>query len=346
MARGSRPDVTVVLPVLDEESTIGACLEALAGQDIEASRVEVLVVDGGSSDATRDLASAALARGPWHDARLLSDDMGARPANLNRGLAEARGDVLCRVDARSRVPSDYLRRCVDTLRTREDVAVAGGRQVAVDEAGRAAAGIARAFNNRAVNGFSRYRGGRTSGPADTVYLGAFRTAQLRAAGGWRPDMPVNEDFELNRRMSALGLVWVDADLVVGYVPRASLRALLRQYAGFGRSKVRYWRSTGDRPRARQVALLASPIVAAVLGSCALAVGVPALVIAAGACAALLGVEALGARTPRGGPAVHLLGALATLCIGGGWIGGIVAEALHGRRAGIAATAPVGAETWR
>jgi glycosyltransferase involved in cell wall biosynthesis len=347
MVNGMQPDVTVVVPVLDEAGTIGACLEALAQQDIDGSRVEVLVVDGGSSDSTRDVVSAALARGPWHGARLLSDEEGTRPANLNRGLAEARGAVLCRVDARSRIPRDYLRRCVDTLRTRDDIAVTGGRQVAVSDRGRIGAAIARAFNNRAVNGFSRYRGGHTSGPADTVYLGAFRTAQLRAAGGWQRGLPVNEDFELNRRMSRLGLVWVDAELVVGYVPRTSLRALLRQYAGFGRSKVRYWRSTGDRPRARQLALLASPVVAASLGLCAFAAGVPVALIAAGAAVGLLGIEAVGARTPRGGPAVHVLGAVATLCIAGGWIGGIVAEALVPQRSRAAAgAAPIGAETWR
>jgi succinoglycan biosynthesis protein ExoA len=138
-------------------------------------------------------------------------------------------------------------------------------------------------------------------------------------------MAVNEDFELNRRMSRLGAVWCETSLVVGYVPRASLGALLRQYATFGRSKVRYWRTTGDRPRPRQVALLSSPLVAVAIVTGVVLAGVPLPLVVAGAVAAFLGIEAAGARKPRGGPIVHLLGALATLCIGAGWIGGIVAE---------------------
>jgi glycosyltransferase involved in cell wall biosynthesis len=324
------PDITVVIPVLDEEANIAGCLAAVAAQDIDPSRVEVLVVDGGSRDRTRSVVRDALRRTSWYRSALIDNAEKTRPANLNRGLAEARGAVLCRVDARSRLPRDYLQRCLDTLRTREDIAVCGGRQVAIAEGGRTATAIARAFNNRALNGFSRYRGGRASGPADTVYLGAFRTEQLRAARGWRRDLPVNEDFDLNRRMSHVGVVWVDAGMVVGYVPRASFAALLRQYHAFGQSKVRYWRRTGDRPRPRQLAMSSVPVAVPLLALAAHAVGVSVPVLTAAGAAALVAVEVAGSRSPRAGLVAHIFGVAAMLCIGGGWIGGVVAETVAPR----------------
>src|ERR1700722_19779749 len=57
------PDaVSVVVPVLDEEARIGDCLAALAMQD--ATVAEIIVVDGGSRDATRQVVAACAARDP------------------------------------------------------------------------------------------------------------------------------------------------------------------------------------------------------------------------------------------------------------------------------------------
>ena len=102
---------------------------------------------------------------------MVPNENGATPANLNRGLAEARGEILCRVDARSRIPNDYVRRCVELLTSSPEVAVVGGAQVA--EAGSAdgptARSIARALRNPYGTGFARYRRSAPSGPTDTVY---------------------------------------------------------------------------------------------------------------------------------------------------------------------------------
>src|SRR5215831_56545 len=95
---------------------------------------------------------------------------------------------------------------------------------------------------------SRYRRGARSGVSDTVYLGAFRTADLCGVGGWNTALTTNQDFELNRRLAKTGVIWFDGSLPVEYVPRPNLRALYAQYRRFGSWKARYWRLTGDRPR--------------------------------------------------------------------------------------------------
>ena len=135
----------------------------------------------------------------------------------------------------------------------------GGSQVAVPRSDSTQdLGIARALNNKYGMGLSRYRRGARSGPSDTVYLGAFRTAELRRAGGWDERLATNQDFDLNRRMAEFGIVWFEAGLPVGYLPRASVAELFHQYHRFGRWKVRYWRTTGDRPQRRQLILLLGP----------------------------------------------------------------------------------------
>jgi len=322
--------VTVVIPARNEADDIGRALDAVLDQDYPLDRMQVLVVDGRSGDATSDVASAALAHRGLLDGRVLHNSNGATPSNLNLGLTHAKGEYLCRVDARSTIPVEYVRRCVETLESRPDVAVVGGRQVAKPRDTRATSvGIARALNNRFLMGLSRYRRGARSGAVDTVYLGAFRVSQLRAVGGWDEALPTNQDFDLNRRMSRFGVVWFDGRLPVDYVPRRSLRALFAQYHRFGRSKVDYWHRTGDRPRPRQIALLTTPLVAGIVGVQLVADrsfsrrALTASTLLATAAA----LELRGSSTPPAPLAGHLISLLASAAVASGWLTGVGREQL-------------------
>jgi succinoglycan biosynthesis protein ExoA len=257
------PLVTVVVPARNEAADIEGCIESVAAQDYPVNRIEVIVVDGVSPDGTAALAERALRRWDFGATSVLSNPEATTPSNLNVGLHKAKGEILCRVDARTRIEPHHVRTCVGILVERRDVAVVGGAQVAVPrDATSKARGIARALNNRWSMGGSRYRSSMASGPTETVYLGAFRTADLLQEGGWDERFPTNQDFELNRRMGRQGLVWFEASLRSGYLPRAGYRDLWRQYRRFGRWKATYWKLTGDRPQLRQLALLAVPMVAA------------------------------------------------------------------------------------
>lgn len=324
----ARTDVTVLIPARNEERDIDDCLRAVLAQDFPADRLEVVVVDGASTDRTAEVAEKRLA-GSSVRSSVVHNPTGTTPSSLNVGLAHATGAYLCRVDARSIVPVDYVRRCVELLERRPDVAVVGGAQVARARGDDPTSlGIARALNNRWGMGLARYRRGAASGPADTVYLGAFRTEQLRAVGGWDEAFTTNQDFELNRRMREHGMVWFESALEVGYRPRPSLMALARQYHRFGAWKGRYWKETGDKPRPRQVALLAVP-VAGVGGLVAIATLPPAWRRAAGLAAAA-GVAAFELRGPSGPPAPlrgHVVSLLASAAVGAGWTTGAWQELL-------------------
>lgn len=329
------PLVTVLIPARQEEADIEQCLRLVLAQDHPHDHIEIVLIDGGSTDETAAVARRVLSAGDigW---QIVDNPTGTTPSNLNAGLAVACGDVLCRIDARSLIPPHYLRVCAEVLANRPDVVVVGGAQVAValDESARSQ-GIARALNNRYVMGGSRYRAGASSGPSDTVYLGSFRTCELLAAGGWDEYFQTNQDYELNRRMGRSGLIWFDDRLEVGYIPRSSLRALWRQYVRFGRWKVRYWRRTGDAPQRRQAVLLACGG-----GSVALACGtVGALLFAAKreTRAVAAGFLAVGCATPfmvdhlgSGGEAAALAtrarAATAVVLVASGWLSGVATEA--------------------
>ncbi len=320
-----QPTVTVVIPAKNEAESIGGALRAVADQTYPSSLIEVVVVVGGATDETLEVASKLLADGPFARWSVIENPNGTTPSNLNRGLDWAEGDVIVRVDARSLIPREYVATCVDAL---EDASrmVIGGSQVATARSDhRRDRSIARALNHRYAMGGSRYRRmGASSGPADTVYLGVFRRAQLIAAGGWNEHFTTNQDFELNRRMAARGSVWFEADLPVSYLPRSTHRELVQQYHRFGRWKARYWRTTPDRPRSRQVVLVAGPVLGlvgfgAVIG---VAGGWTLCVAPVAGVAGCWFVDATGGQ-PSDAMGVRLVAGATNVLIGVAWWSGVV-----------------------
>jgi glycosyltransferase involved in cell wall biosynthesis len=319
---------TVVIPARNEEADLLAALRSVLDQTVSLDSLEVVVVDGASTDRTPVVAKQALDGSPVRRWAVLTNHEATTPTNLNMGLDWAEGDVVVRVDARSILPVDYVERTRAVL---EDptIAVVGGRQAARPaNDGLVARSIARALNNPFANGGARYRDHRSSsGPCDTAYLGVFRTEQLRAVDGWAPAFTSNQDFELSRRMSDFGAVWYQAGLAVTYQPRSTFRALFQQYRRFGRWKAIYWRATGDRPQPRQLVLLAAPGLAAA-GATAVAVLVPSVIapaVVAGA-AGLLIVDHIGADQTASLPE-RLTSSAAMAIIGLGWWTGAIQEAI-------------------
>ena len=93
----SSPLVSVLIPTLDEEMELPRLLSDLAALP---GHWEIIVVDGGSHDATTALARA-------HDApSVVLDARGGRAAQLNAGARAATGDVLLFLHADSRLPRD------------------------------------------------------------------------------------------------------------------------------------------------------------------------------------------------------------------------------------------------
>lgn len=97
--------VTLLVPTLDEERALPALAEAFA--KLDPPPLEILLVDGGSTDATRDIARAA----GW---RVLEGERG-RALQINRGVEEAAGETICVVHADTLPPPDMVRVIVETL---------------------------------------------------------------------------------------------------------------------------------------------------------------------------------------------------------------------------------------
>jgi poly-beta-1,6 N-acetyl-D-glucosamine synthase len=122
---GYAPSVSVVIAAYNEEKVIVRTVEALL-----ASRypdLEVLVVDDGSKDRTSEVVAEAFGNEPR--VRLFRKENGGKASALNRGIVEARGDILVSLDADTLFAPETISRLVRHFADPKVGAVSGNVQV-------------------------------------------------------------------------------------------------------------------------------------------------------------------------------------------------------------------------
>ena len=244
------PDVSIVLPIRNEESFIEDCLERLLLQDYPPSHVEILVVDGQSTDATRDVVQSVIAAHPERTITLLENPRRIVPTALNIGIRAARGHVVLRMDGHTVPEPDYVTACVRALKATGAANVGGRLQPrGTTTFGRA---VAVAQSHPAGAGDAKFHFASEPEYVDTVYMGAFRKDVFRHAGMFDESMVRNQDYEMNVRIRAAGgSIYLDPEIRSTYTPRGSLEALARQYFEYGWWRVVTWRRHPASLRWRQ-----------------------------------------------------------------------------------------------
>lgn len=263
------PTVSVVIPMRNEAAQIAGCLESALVNALPEGTIEFLVIDGASTDSSREIVETFAQRDSR--VRLLLNPDRLQAAAFNIGIREARGKYVVRMDAHSRYAPDYV---AESVRLLEQMGAGnvGGVQSAsgANFTGRA---IAAAVSSPFAAGDAKYRNATEPAWVDTVYLGAWRTDILRELGGMRTDLAVNEDYEMNVRLRQLGHgVYLSPSIKSTYFVRASLPKLGRQYARYGFWKVRTLIDHPGSLRWRQLvapafvlSIILTPFVVATLG---------------------------------------------------------------------------------
>ena len=231
------PDLSVILPVLNEANHLAAAVKAILAQDYQG-RFEVILAVGPSKDQTLEIANQ-LAKFDFRVVVVLNPT-GRTAAGLNIALAKSNSPIIVRVDGHAEIPSNYLSIAVELLRETGAVNV-GGLMGAVGKT-RFEKSVARAMRSPLGVGAAKFHTGGGSGEVDTVYLGCFLREALIEIGGFDERFTRAQDWELNFRLRKRGgKIYFDPRLEVTYRPRPNLAALAKQYFEYGR-----WRRVVSR----------------------------------------------------------------------------------------------------
>ncbi|MDQ3739746.1 MAG: glycosyltransferase family 2 protein, partial [Actinomycetota bacterium] len=228
------PAVSVLVPVLNEERHLEQALTLMRAQEVPGD-LEILVIDGGSTDRSREILDRVSAEDPR--VRVLDNPARRTPNALNIGLRAARGRYVARMDAHTWYPADYLARGVERL-GRGDVAHVSGPQVAEGE-GPWSRRIALALRTPMGIGGARFRSAVEEVEVDSGFTGVWERSTVVRHGGWDEGWPVNQDGELAARIRAGGgRIVCLPEMAAKYVPRDSLKALGRQYWRYGQYRAK------------------------------------------------------------------------------------------------------------
>ena len=195
--------VSIVVPCRNEGRFIEACLRSVLAFECPASvGIEVLVMDGCSTDETKALAQKIA--NTDSRVRVLDNPGRIQSTAVNLGIRAARGTWIMRLDAHARYPANYLRICYETAR-RSGADNVGGLFITEARGPGYQAQLVQALTTHRFGvGDAGYRTGGGEAWVDTVPYGFFDRRVFERLG-WLDERLVRaQDYEFNRRLIAAG----------------------------------------------------------------------------------------------------------------------------------------------
>jgi len=217
------PEIAFVIPVRNDAARLRRCLQSIVENDYPRSRVEVVVVDNGSADASASVARSA-------GARVIDGPPGSLGELRNLGAAETGAAIVAFVDADHVLAAQWIRAAIDGLSADSSIGAVG----AMCHAPANGTWVQRAYD--------LLRGHQT-GQGVVDWLGSGNMAVSRRAfervGGFDPHLTTCEDVDLCKRLRAAGFrVVADERLVnVHHGDPATLLALFRSELWRGRGNI-------------------------------------------------------------------------------------------------------------
>jgi glycosyltransferase involved in cell wall biosynthesis len=218
------PSVTVIIPALNGEQTLGPCLRAVLEQRY-GGRIETVVINDGSTDATSSLAKS------FPGVVVLDQQNRGRSAARNRGAAESSGEIIAFTDADCLPRKEWVEKLVARLLMLEKGGIVGGAMVLPKNAN-----LWQRIDHQA---WAHSTGPEApAGPsllASTANMCMFRNV-FKEAGGFDERFSGSEDSDLALRVHRAGHrnYFEPAAVVEHHHPRTTFRAFFRQRYNYGK----------------------------------------------------------------------------------------------------------------
>jgi glycosyltransferase involved in cell wall biosynthesis len=221
------PSISVVIPVRNVENCLSDCLDAIFSQSLAPT--EVLVVDGGSTDRTIEIASQ-------YPVRIIFEKHGPVGAARQLGVESSVGEYVAFTDGDCIPEKDWLKNLVNAFNG-ETIGVGGG--------------IINVGNNFWENSVA-YSRDTFLGSAESVQGRVFKEKRFVSSisgcnciylrqtllniGGFKSNLSMNEDTEINKRLTEKGKLVYIPNATIIHNQRRGLRAFAKQMVEYGRGR--------------------------------------------------------------------------------------------------------------
>jgi len=221
------PLVSVILPCRNEEKYIESCIRSLINNPSDDFQLEIMVVDGMSTDKTVEIVQNLIRQFPF--IKLLQNPDKTVPFAMNLGIARAQGDFIVRADAHATFPENYVSMLVTNLIHLEADNVGAIWKTDVLTKTKKTFAIKEALSNRFGVGNALFRVGIDKvTQVDTVPFGCYRKSAFEKYGVYDTRLTRNQDIELNKRvLRGGGKIYLLPDLECVYYARETFSAIAK-----------------------------------------------------------------------------------------------------------------------
>lgn len=217
--------LSVICPIYNEEKYISTCIESILQQDYPKQELEIIFVDGMSTDNTRRIVSEYIVRYPF--IRLIDNPYRIVPYAMNIGIENSCGDIIIRLDAHASYANNYFSVLVTNLRKLNADNVGTVCRTDVLRKTKKSLAIKEVLSNRFGVGNSTFRTGIDKVmQVDTVPFGCWPRNVFDRYGLYDVRLVRNQDIELNKRiLRGGGKIYIVPDSYCTYYARETFTAL-------------------------------------------------------------------------------------------------------------------------
>ena len=217
------PKVTIIIPCRNEKKFIGKCLDSLIAQDYPKDKLEILVLNGMSTDKTKTVVEGYGRKHPF--IKILDNPNKTSPCALNIGIKNSTGELIIHMGAHSTYQPNYVSKSVNYL-IKYGADNVGGILLTLPASNTLIAkAIALVLSNRFGTGNAFFRLGSDKPIwVDAVFGGCYKKEMLLKVGLYNEKLTRSQDMEMNMRIKkAGGKILLAPDIIAYYYPKPTLK---------------------------------------------------------------------------------------------------------------------------
>lgn len=237
MAEDGTVKVSIVVASYNSQDTIEECLKSILSLNYSEGFFEIIVMDGGSKDATVKIAEK-------YPIKVVSIRLNA-PAAYNYAMKIASHPILGFIDADAKVEVEWLKKLVPHLSDPDVAGVSGSIETWNSENP-----WARSIGYELKNRYKRI--GKYTGRIATMNL-LLKKAVIEEAGGWDEKLPSQYDTDLGFRISAKGYkIAYEPSAVCYHFNRPTLKTYYRQQLQYGKNTLKLYFKHGHLAKGDEI----------------------------------------------------------------------------------------------
>ena len=226
----------IIIPTLNEEKFISKCLSSVINQSFPFNQMDILVVDGGSKDKTREIVGNFCNQYP--NIRLLDNPGRIQSIAFNVGVKNSDAPYVVRLDAHATYNEMYIEKCLEIFSEKAEIIGCDPKSIGnvggvwdIHPQNHKLIAETSAVLNQVKFGIggAAFRVGAKAGFVDTVPFGCFPRKVIDEIGGMREDLARGEDNEYNSRIHKAGYkVYLNPQIVCNNYSRDTIWANVKQ----------------------------------------------------------------------------------------------------------------------